>query len=93
MSKIYLVSGIYENTYKFVDKAFRNLNDAEKYKDALVDDEIQAADMANKCRNCDGNNKECPFYIEPSYGEIGCDCYMPEHDEVVYIIDEVDFEE
>ena len=93
MSKAYVVSGVDEESYKVLVKVFTDFNKAEKYERELIDEEVEARWMAQKCSHCNGDNKNCPFYLESDSTEIKCEYYKPYHDNITYYIEEVDFEE
>lgn len=94
MSKIYLVissCGEYEERVETVEKAFKNIKRAELYKKELEEQENICRQMAKKCMECGGLNKDCPYYETPffDYGD-ECENYNPWHDETDYRIDEVE---
>lgn len=96
ISKIYLViscSGQYEEYYEKVEKAFKDVKKAEKYMDELKQIEQKSEEWANKCRECLGLNKECPFYTIPYDNGDECEAYNPYHDNKFFRIDEVELEE
>lgn len=96
MSKIYLVMsqcGMYEDYYEIVEKAFKDIKKAEAYMAEKIDTEQGYRDMADKCKDCGGLDRSCPFYTMPTYEADECAAYEPYHDNVEFRIEEVEFEE
>lgn len=94
MNKIYLViscSGQYEEYMESIEKGFMDYHKAEEFMHKLELEEKTYRDMANKCRECAGLNKECPLYTESLFDDgIECDVYNPYHDDVNFRIVEVE---
>lgn len=96
MRTIYLLVscvGDYEDYREHVEKAFGNKDVAELFKHELEETENSERAMADKCRECAGLNKDCPFFLEPFDGMDECDNYNPYHDNITYKIVEVPYEE
>ena len=96
MAKIYFVKstcGEYEDRIDTIEKACTDVKKAEDYVKELEDREQGYRDMADKCRECGGLNKECPFYTVPFYEIDGCENYHPWHDNIYFSIEEVDLED
>lgn len=94
MSKIYLVvscSGEYEDYLETVEKAFADFNKAATFKNELEQEEQKQRDLANRCLNCNGADKDCPMYMAPFYKEDPCESYNPWHIITDYRIDEVEY--
>lgn len=54
-------------------KCFTNYEMAQKYKEELEEEDKVEFWMVKKCRECNKNNRECPFYIEPTWLGMGCE--------------------
>ena len=93
MREIYLVIGQCEDEYVKIERAFGNLKKAIDYKKQLEDIELMLREEAAMCKNCDGNNKQCPFYVTSFFEEDGCDSYEPSHTQWEFKIETVQYKE
>lgn len=97
MSKIYVVvsSVDYAETecVEFIEKAFSTIEKAKAYmNEQLSAEEVQRVE-AMRCMECNGQNKECPLYVEPDYLDDECGNFHPYHEDTGFRIEEIDFEE
>ena len=97
MSKAYLVisyGGWYpEDYHEIIEKGFKDIKKAEAYKAELEDQEECLRAQAERCRECNGEDKKCPFYVTPFDEDDYCESYTGYRDNIDYRIDEIDFEE
>lgn len=96
MNKIYAVycyGGEYDTYFEIVEKCFKDIKKAEAYKAEREEDNEQTIWLSRKCRNCDGLNKNCPFYLDPSFADEGCANYCGQYESVCYKIVELELEE
>ena len=95
-NKIYVVIS-YQDEYDFnskkIEMAFSTAEKAEQYMKDLIDREQGYRDAAEKCRNCAGLDKDCPFYMIPFDSTEECENYSPWHDNVEYRREEIEYEE
>lgn len=89
MRTIYLVIsciGEYDNYREYIERAFNSREKAEGFLKEREASENNERAMADKCRECAGLNKECPFYIDSIDISDECENYKPYHDNVTYKI-------
>ena len=55
-----------------IEMCFCDRADAEDFKEELEENSEVMAFLSNRCKECDGNNKDCPFWVESF--EIGNGC-------------------
>lgn len=85
--------GEYEDYRETIERGFTDKRRAEAFMQTLREDEEYWQSRANKCKECGGTDKTCPFYIEAFHTDVGCENYEPCHDEVEYRIDEIELED
>ena len=72
-----------------IEAAFLDKDRAEVYMHVLETTEQRLRNNADRCQRCDGNNHDCPLYLDSFYESEGCDTYEPWHDPIDYRIEEV----
>ena len=71
-NRIYAVVSHDDILGETIEMCFRNRADAEDFKEELEENNEVMAFLSNRCKECDGNNKDCPFWVESF--EIGNGC-------------------
>ena len=92
---VYRYGGQYEEAYKYLEKCFEDIRDAENYRDHLEAEEKYARDVAKRCRDCGGFDKTCPLWVMPDDLNGECMEYINRafHDDEYYEISEVEYVE
>lgn len=96
MNKVYVVrskTGEGFDSTESLLKAFESVKDAEKYADKHEKEELYLRAAAERCKRCDGKNKDCPMFVASMYKDSDCDNYEPYHNNSWYWVDDVEFEE
>ena len=91
--KIYLVIAIHEDGEYEVLRGYSDVKNAVTFKKHLEDEDQILRDKARMCEECGGTNKECPFYMTPSFEDEGCENWSPYFDYNDYKIEEVEYED
>ena len=83
---VYLVMGRDANNHNVIwlERAFKDGGKAVHWKDVLSCNEVLRRREVRKCKECDGMNTKCPYYIEPFYSADKCEALS---NEAIYEMD------
>ena len=93
MSKVYIVKGKYvdeSGLSGWTEAAFSNYDRAEVYRSDLEASEEFVRENVSRCRDCDGDNPKCPYYIAPFHFDDGCEGRQLFHRNEEYFVEEVE---